>query len=741
MRLELDSIALQCLGTVGFAACPISLLTIRLGHVPSARICKDQVLWWMKFWHEVDDTMRADVTTVWGHKRDFLGALDPSLRWQHANGGISATIITLLEVGWVPCRPGLWFMSSGSSLAILDHQPHSNSSILTVFEEDYNRSQWASASSHFGGHGLQEGVPSFAGLKKAKRKCCKEGWLDLSYSCDLVAAGGAPLGSRMALNSVCRRCSLGVIDSFIHRYFECPHNCGPSAHALPWIHSTSWVIAKGRACDFTPNCLWSRGMLPWSMSGSLVPPPVSLQSGVLGEQNLSDCSYHLFTDGSGGPRWVHPTLSQAGAGSVSLGFFGGVHEPECLASVGFLRSSTLGRQSVPRSELSSPLSWLDFVRSAGVQQCNHQSWHSDALYVTRGADPDINLIGRSHLESASNGDLWSPLYQALSAGSLPSPSKVQGHATIAQVTQGEVSWLEYWGNGIADILAGQAAEALIPPSPLFQQLERNETLVFCLTMRLASVEVLCKSFLQELDQVSWEIPAAIPIPSIPQAASQLLRAWNFNGHRLARVFTGSGLLRIRCSGCGLSKSRSNIRFWSRKPCQDLDWSVPSDPVSPVGPKTPSDEFTGNFTQNSRKPKLQGARSEQRTALRFRELIILLFRLLSKHYKFSPPSQSRARLLAMLPRGLSFLIPVITCIMGAGLCFVTTVDMLLVAIANHPCSGTAPSTARRAAPVEGTLCRKVILPIAIVLVGSIGPTADLRRLSLKWSRSALPDLHL
>ena len=110
MRQELDSIALQCLGTVGFAACPISLLTIRLGHVPSARICKDQVLWWMKFWHEVDDTMRADVTTVWGHKRDFLGALDPSLRWQHANGGISATIITLLEVGWVPCRPGLWFI-------------------------------------------------------------------------------------------------------------------------------------------------------------------------------------------------------------------------------------------------------------------------------------------------------------------------------------------------------------------------------------------------------------------------------------------------------------------------------------------------------------------------------------------------------------------------------------------------------------------------------------------------------
>ena len=166
---------------------------------------------------------------------------------------------------------------------------------------------------------MDEGTPSFEALNGLRRRNTKLGGADdllHSHFAARIIVGGSTCGSRF--NEGCKRCSWGD-DSPRHRYYECPHNSSAEANEGKDITSTNWLFKKAEAAAFKPRCLWFRGVLPASMEKQLAGVDSDTQNHrrrwAAGKFNFEGAAY---TDGSGGPKWVHPSVRKAGSAAALL---------------------------------------------------------------------------------------------------------------------------------------------------------------------------------------------------------------------------------------------------------------------------------------------------------------------------------------------------------------------------------------------------------------------------------------
>ena len=114
-------------------------------------------------------------------------------RWNFGRGPISATINTLLDVGWQPQGPTLWkvphrekFDTSGYDC----QDPSTRAEIIHYFTQDFINRAWTQAANHLGGGGLEQGPPDTDVAKHVKRKLISKGLYSQASALDQVVCGG-----------------------------------------------------------------------------------------------------------------------------------------------------------------------------------------------------------------------------------------------------------------------------------------------------------------------------------------------------------------------------------------------------------------------------------------------------------------------------------------------------------------------------------------------------------------------
>ena len=127
----------------------------------------------------------------------------------------------MLDWGWVPVYPSWWVRPPGES-ATVGLSGASDALLLLQASEAAERHEWNKASSHEGSQGLQDGIPSFLYYLVAKKAIDKMKLPGISKTLSNTVAGGALLGSRFMPPRKCLRCSAGAIETWRHKFYECP---------------------------------------------------------------------------------------------------------------------------------------------------------------------------------------------------------------------------------------------------------------------------------------------------------------------------------------------------------------------------------------------------------------------------------------------------------------------------------------------------------------------------------------
>ena len=161
--------ARKAAGAAGFQACPFSTVRIKLGTMPLVHAWLEQIKTWISIWQMSED--RAALTKPWRVARDQL-TNSPS--WSHVHGPIGATVLTLIETGWVPSQTSLWLHPANEECATLSTpEPYAVSSILDAYKQSLVDQEWKQAARHFKSSGLELGEPSLVPLAQARKILAK----------------------------------------------------------------------------------------------------------------------------------------------------------------------------------------------------------------------------------------------------------------------------------------------------------------------------------------------------------------------------------------------------------------------------------------------------------------------------------------------------------------------------------------------------------------------------------------
>ena len=462
-------------GKVGLQACPVSNVWGRLGRMPVAQLLTEQLRLWTRLWSTAESRDREEIVSSWRSIRDALAPLTVKRAWQSTHGPIGATIMCLKQIGWVPAQPDYWVASDQRVASLAAEEPHAVTDILDEFSKDAHKHCWRKAAAHFLGQGLEQGIPSFDEAKAATRRLQKAATKEraergtsalrgarseqafLPYGLRLTAlravnTGGATVGSRYSPPRPCSRCS-APLETPEHRYFLCPDNSSTEMRdAEPAIARTNWIASQFSGSTARPleQCLWGRGIVPADKCTNLRTEALDTQLQFGKFVEAATTSRTIYTDGSGGPRWVNSSLRKVGAGaaSIDLQMADGQHSFH-LRSMGLLFSSVPAKQSVPRAETAAGARALAQMPDGTISK-----WGCDALYTKQGAR-EPRLAARS---AGANGDVWCDLSSQLKRQPGLLPHKVKAHCSLADVNSGIISFADYLGNGFADAAAGIASE-------------------------------------------------------------------------------------------------------------------------------------------------------------------------------------------------------------------------------------------------------------------------------------------
>ena len=576
-RETLLASAKKVAGPCGMSPCTKSQVIVKLGILPTVQAQVSQLRLWWKIWAISQN--RAELTKAWRVFRDSTANLPEARGWERASGPIAATILVLRAAQWDPIQTDRW-LAPGERFATLSApEPHAEHDVMAAVEQDLSVIYWKQAAGHFMGSGLEQGMPCFEPFQAARKHLLKlikvqgspaagpdtelqprpapsgpESAAFRAAALDAVVAGGATVGCRFNPPRPCPRCG-ALAETPLHRYFECEGNKDAALLDIePAIGKTQWMAEKvmnplGQR-PFEP-CFWARGILPAGRMQLLATAPQDrcLELGSI--KQAARVSDEIYTDGSGGPKWVVSPLRRAGAGGAAFAFSGGSGEQH-LSHIGLLFASVPGRQTVPRAETWAGTQTLIAAdRDVG-------KWWSDAIYTVRGAQASA----RRSRSSGANGDIWVSLYTQLDgARRLEGPSKVKAHQSLDAVINGDIAFEQYLGNSLADIAADLAGLKFQEPPPVVQEAERAFGTCVLVCKRLAAIEAACWHASSRV-MVPAPVFEAVPeVPDIVEAMATARSKFAATEHRLYAFKAG-----LACHRCQQYRSTGKAHQWSRLRC-------------------------------------------------------------------------------------------------------------------------------------------------------------------------------
>ena len=577
---KLDTMAARAAGANGFNPCPISLTSFHLGFVPSVRAIGKQVSAWIRNWSKADEETRSSWGSGWQRIRDDLTKIPVEARWSRVTSPISATIATLLHIGWSPIQANHWLAKDRRDQAVIGRGSWEDAQIVKAIEEEAELLAWKRASTNsFAAKELDQGPPCWEGVRRASKKLKKLGLEATVQGLHKVAVGGGCFGERVFLKQSCDRCGADI-ETPEHRYYECPANASiVGEEELRWLQKSQWVVEQAKLRGAPDRLLWCRGVLPFNRSGRLAhenpdeeaKSPFQWAVGNKLPDSLGAEGCCLYTDGSGGGAAPLPCLQRAGSGAV---WFGQTPDGRADMSsagwtkVGAVAAAVPGRQTVPRAEVWAGVAAAELEAAGRGRRMN--SWVTDARYVQTGVASLVLASGKQKstlgkdFGARANNDLWQEIEASVATGKLPLATWMRSHQTLAEVATGSLSIEDYMGNAVADALAGVAAEVAQVPTVVLMEAERQVTLAFFVCMRIAIVEGAVKEFKEQTD-CNYIVSGKVNQLSKARAAKEAEWKLEDTGH----VVVGHGTKALRCSACGNIRPLGDLAWWSINSCSGL----------------------------------------------------------------------------------------------------------------------------------------------------------------------------
>ena len=186
-------------------------------------------------WADLTQQEQDEVRVPWCKAvNTLIAAKVAGAMWSLVRSPMSVVIVVLLEQGWWPVLPGKWRSPCRKMVADIGGGRFASSAGQIVRYVDTLAKQvvWRQVSAHYGGGGLEQGIPAFDAAAVARKLLPLPGLGEQAVFLNAVVVGGFTLGAPWAVESarVCDRCTLGALDDLAHRYFECPCICQVPTH-------------------------------------------------------------------------------------------------------------------------------------------------------------------------------------------------------------------------------------------------------------------------------------------------------------------------------------------------------------------------------------------------------------------------------------------------------------------------------------------------------------------------------
>ena len=518
---------------------------------PETAIRADQIQAWVGLWNKASSEEKVDFREAW---RVILKiAAKAKVRWANASGPMSATICTLLDIGWIPLRPDYWEQRPGMEqredpltwpkmdFIDLSQVDEHGTQVREAFLPTLNKMKWSKASEHWLGEGLKEGNPNFEPVLKAKRYLMRKGLYDQARALDSIVCGACVTADRCP-EMAGLVCKCGADDTAWHRFWGCPllreETCDE-------ISKTQHIIALIEKYALSET-VWGRCILTQGY-GRYTSEETSLGSqksaATKNFDEIASCSKHNYTDGAGGSSRTPTELRKAGCAVAVI-----QHVGDVIENVGIKVSEIPGKQTVPRAELlAATMAAADFSSEEP-----HHTTFSDAMYVVK-----LAASGEAMPKDA-NKDLRKEFLRTNKEKRRV--VKVKAHAEV-QVLRGEIDIPTYIGNLCADVGAGAIADVLVNKVAL-EDVERMNKMVYWMAIRLSYIEARTIANLPE--QIEGPVADPKSVPPLAQSEAKRIASGNHEnmGHN---VFWDDGW--SRCSRCRRRRRPDNILFWATQPCE------------------------------------------------------------------------------------------------------------------------------------------------------------------------------
>ena len=437
------------LGKFGQCNTTAIALMMRAGADPAIKVRLEVVKQWSQMWRSMDDGTKARVRAVWQKQ---LPKLQAANRWSHVRGPMRATMASLIDMGWNPVFPDMWYEPEPSDLVWYIQAAGDSSPFYAAVVRNQYRTLWKEAANHHCGSGMGNGV-DLSVIKRHLRHFEKHGMNDKYTALLTVAAGASWPRQRkhacgMISTDICPRCNLAV-ETATHHFWTCPKIREMEEDEIKDSQNMVPPAAAGGANE----CLWNRGLPPLSQYPEVLPQADVLDHFAVGEMDAFKNAQSFYLDGSGGERTKDARVRRCGWGAVVMDFEDPAAPELVVGCCGGLPGAV---QTVPRAEMYAAIFTLENTGSQSIQM------YSDCKYFVDGFQK-----GRSRCIESGNSDLWERFWEAANSKPRIRVSKVKAHAKYEDVRYGRISLNEFAGNTYADKFANQgAAKVQLSPNVL-----------------------------------------------------------------------------------------------------------------------------------------------------------------------------------------------------------------------------------------------------------------------------------
>lgn len=307
-----------------------------------------------------------------------------------------------------------------------------------------------------------------------------------------------------------------------------------------WLTKTKFLGYKGRNSQFSPKCLWFRGILPYSKSWGLVESAQQQQTAKVQAGDLSGPLW-LGADAGGSDRRSKVTC-KVGVGGVVISW---VPDTQVIRGIGIVFSNLPeSAQTVPRGEAYAPLVTL---QALDLAQASFHKWACDAACVVQKSHKLLHHPQelRKTCLASRHGDIWFSLYEYLFSGTLPLPTKVKSHVDFGATKFTDEEYRLHFCNVIADVAASVANSVYDYALGILKEVEALQTQSFLTCVRFAIVEYRVSVFLRH-NEVSRETPPKVKEVSEGDFSQEIKHRILGLGHDLQRHLNGRRLVCIRC---------------------------------------------------------------------------------------------------------------------------------------------------------------------------------------------------